>query len=94
MRARRRGLNEIRTLGHRSKAEGDQKALLRASVVEAEMQRLRQERRLLEQRLALIDDRLSKLGDERDQLIGSLNIHRSGDVARRPGDDRTFHLRY
>ncbi|MEM6794191.1 MAG: hypothetical protein AAF725_09415 [Acidobacteriota bacterium] len=94
MHKKRRGLGEIRTLGQRGSGNRDQSALLRASVVEAELQRLSQERRLLEQRLASLESSARRLEEERDRLLSGLSVRQTGDQAVARRDPRAFHLRY
>lgn len=89
--SRRRGISDIRTLGHRRQSGQDQRALLRASVIEAELHRLDQERRLLEQRLDTIKMRSTTLLAERNQLLGNLEVRHSTD---RSPPVSGFQLRY
>ncbi|MEM8993630.1 MAG: hypothetical protein AAGF23_02435 [Acidobacteriota bacterium] len=88
---RRRGINDIRTLGQRRHQGQDQRSLLRASAIEAELNRLHQEERLLKQRLSGILERSTRLIEERNQLIESLDIRSNRDRPSRPGE---FRLRY
>ncbi|MEM7583322.1 MAG: hypothetical protein AAF560_08085 [Acidobacteriota bacterium] len=93
MRTRRRGLSEIRTLGGRRETGGHHKALLKASAIEAELQRLQQEQRLLNQRLTHLDQRVNELQSERDRLLATVETRRTGDTLRH-SRGRTFHLEY
>ncbi|MEM1204856.1 MAG: hypothetical protein AAGN66_16625 [Acidobacteriota bacterium] len=88
---RRRGVNDIQTLGARRQGSPDHRALLRASVIEAELNRLAQERRLLEQRLDGVRQRGAVLLAERDRLLGGLGIRRPADRGPLPSG---FQLRY
>ena len=89
----RRGLQDIRTLGHRQTPAGDHRSLLRASVLEAELQRLQHERRILEQRITALAERSAELEEERDALLDSLSGSRRPRRRIRPLSE-TFPLRY
>ena len=89
----RRSLRDIRTLGHRHTPAGDHQSLLRASILEAELQRLHQESRLLRQRLRGLAERSAELEAERDSLLDGLS-GRQRPQRRNPPRNDTFPLRY